>query len=259
MSSKNFVFTSAGDNTNFDDLWVSNNQNYDIYVIYYGNDESNFEKYKEKVKFIEKRKGSKFQNFYYFYKNYPEIIKEYDYFFILDDDIIFNTNDINNMFYYAKKYDLLICQPSFTIQSAISHFITLNNPHIFLSYTNFIEVNTPLFKKEALIKFIDNYDPILIGWGIDFLYIQCNGKGLKKSYAIIHKIVCCNPKSENKKNKTRELYLIDNAREREKTWNIFANKNDWISFYNPYAYSFLINDIIKDEKIELDNDNKEKN
>ena len=34
-SKKNFLFTSAGDNTNFDSLWINDNMNYDIYVIYY--------------------------------------------------------------------------------------------------------------------------------------------------------------------------------------------------------------------------------
>jgi hypothetical protein len=38
---KKMVFTSAGDNTNFDELWINCNQTYDIYVIYFGDDEAN--------------------------------------------------------------------------------------------------------------------------------------------------------------------------------------------------------------------------
>ena len=66
---ENLLFTSAGNNTEFYNKWISDNQNYDIYVIYYGDSDEKYNFYKEKVKFIEKRKGSKFQNFYYFYNN----------------------------------------------------------------------------------------------------------------------------------------------------------------------------------------------
>ena len=66
MQVNNFLFSSVGDNTNFDELYTGNIINYDIYIIYYGNNETIFNKYKSKVKFIEKRKGSKFQIFKYF-------------------------------------------------------------------------------------------------------------------------------------------------------------------------------------------------
>jgi hypothetical protein len=51
---KNIIFTSAGDNTNFHNNWVGNNKNYDIWVIYYGDNDEKYNLYKNKVKFIEK-------------------------------------------------------------------------------------------------------------------------------------------------------------------------------------------------------------
>ena len=104
---KNLVFTSAGNNTNFDKLWFYKNKiNYDIIVYYYEDDEKIFNKYKNISKLIVKNKGSKFQNFYHFYLNYIDVLNEYEYFFILDDDIIFENNyeDINRMFKLAKNY-----------------------------------------------------------------------------------------------------------------------------------------------------------
>ena len=46
LKKKNMVFISAGDNTNFDILYVNELMEYDIYVIYYGNNETIFSKYK---------------------------------------------------------------------------------------------------------------------------------------------------------------------------------------------------------------------
>lgn len=239
--SKNLIFTSAGDNTEFYKNWISLNQNYDIYVIYYGDSDELYNKYKDCVKFIEKRKGSKFQNFHYFYNKYPEIINLYEYFFILDDDIIFEPNKINKMFNYAKEYNLLICQPSFGDNSLISHEITRNKPFVKLTYTSFVEVNTPLFKKEAIDKLMTVYDPILIGWGIDMLYIQINGINLKNKYGIIHDVKCINPHpcNKHKKTKDRELHLIPGSYIREETWKEFAKKNKFESFITMTVYLYI--------------------
>jgi len=222
----NFVFSSVGNNTNFDTLWVGENMNYDIYVIYYGNDDTVFNKYKDKVTFIEKRKGSKFQNFKYFYDTYPEIIKQYDRFFILDDDIIINVAGINTMFDLSHKYNLEICGPSFLPESKISHKITVHQPGIILRYTNFVEVNVPLFSTKALHSLMNKLSSNLIGWGIDYLYIITNGLDNKNSYAIVDSVTCINP-HDNKKNNKRELSLIENCDKRQFLWEEFAKKNNY--------------------------------
>ena len=168
---KNLVFSSVGDNTNFHNSWLYKNRNYDVYVIYYGDNEEKYNMYKEKVDFIERRKGSKFQNFHYLYRNKPNLINNYERFFILDDDIIFDSisnpingsNPINEMFNISKEYDLWLCGPTFKKdgRSKISWSITINQPNNLLRFTNFVEVNTPLFNKYALDKFMKYYDPAL--------------------------------------------------------------------------------------------------
>lgn len=229
-TNKNLVFTSAGNNTNFDKLWCKKNKNYDIWVIYYKNDNEIFNKYKNSVDYIEKRKGSKFQNFHYIYNKYKNIIEQYDRFFILDDDILdddilFDTNDINEMFDISKKYNLWICGPTFKKhpESKISHNITKQNKNTLLRFTNFIEVNVPLFNKYAIQKLMKYYDSKLIGWGIDYLFIWACGKNIKNKYALIDKIGCINPIDAEKNNK-RELNNIKNVNDRQKIWQEFKNK-----------------------------------
>ena len=204
MVSRNMVFTSAGDNTEFIKWWCTDkeNQQYDIYVFYYGKSDENFKVYESHVKHIEKSEGSKFQNFYKFWTQYPDIINNYDRFFILDDDIEITSKDINEMFKLSNEYNLEICGPSFSKESHVSHPITKHIPILILSYTNYVEVNVPLFTRSALDNLMKWYDPILIGWGIDILYIWANGLDKNKSYAIIHKIQCKNPHSKEKKIKS---------------------------------------------------------
>ena len=220
---KLLVFTSAGNNTNFDELWTDKERKYDIWCVYYGDNETNYNKYKDKVDRIWKRKGSKFQNLYYIYNNFKNELLEYSRFFILDDDIIMSTQDINNMFKISKEYNLLICQPAFTPESKISHRLTLAKQGNILRYTNFVEVNTPLFSYDAFIKTMSVYDSSLIGWGIDYLYIWVNGLDHTDKYAVIDSIVCTNP-HDNIKGGVREMNLIKNFNKESVLWSKYANK-----------------------------------
>jgi len=245
----NLVFTSAGDNTNFIKWWTDLNENadYDIFVYYYGNSEENYNKYKEHVCYIEKSKGTKFQNFYKFWTKFPWIIEDYDRFFILDDDIEFTVLDINEMFRISREYNLLICQPSFTERSKVTYDITKHKNSRILTYTNFIEVNTPLFHKEAIEKLMNVFDPSLEEWGVDYLYILINGIEKQSSYAIIHKIQCTNPVENSYlgkvNSKNREIDLLHSEDYRISMWRNYMNKNnisqfsiipiEYISIYNP--------------------------
>ena len=244
LNKKNFVFSSVGDNTNFDDLWIGNNMDYDIYIIYYGNNYNTFNRYKSKVTFIQRRKGSKWQNFKYFYDNNPNIIKNYDKFFILDDDLIFNVQDINNTFKIARYYNLDICSPSYSKNGKISHFVTKHKPNRILTYTNFVENTSPLFSTNALQKFMEKYEYKLIAWGIDYLYITCNGIKKKNSYAIIHAIICENPHDNKKKSKKRELYNISKIDSERIIWLEFAKKYNIPNKFSLTNYkSITYNDI----------------
>ena len=190
-----------------------------------GKDESTYNKYAEKVDYILKRKGSKFQNFHYIYENHKDILNKYDRFFILDDDIIFNVRDINKMFFLSKKYDFSICGPTFkkTERCKISHDITETKNKNQFRYTNFVEVNVPLFNRNALDRLMYYYDPVLIGWGIDYLYIWANGKNNKESYALIDSVTCINP-DDSSKGGNRELLNITKSNERVQTYEKFAKK-----------------------------------
>ena len=67
------------------------------------------------------------------------------------------------------------------------------------------------------------YDPILIGWGIDYLYIWCLGKDVQNKYALIDYISCINP-HDNTKNGVRELQILKGCNDRSKQWNMFKQK-----------------------------------
>ena len=138
----------------------------------------------------------------------------------MDDDIIFNVNDINEMFHHQKNI-IFGYGPTFkNIKNANYSPITISNT---LLECNFIEVNVPLFGRYALDMLMKHFDPILIGWGIDFLYIWACGNDKKDKYALIDKVTCINP-HDNKKNNKRELNNIKNVHNRKEIWEKFKKK-----------------------------------
>lgn len=239
----NLVFSSVGDNSNIKCI-LGPGMNYDVYFVYYGERElqgSELPFASTYVKGIYHRKGSKFQNFKHFYDTYPDIIGKYQRFFILDDDIIADIASINQMFDTCIRYKLKICSPAFGPGSKISHPITVYRPGVILAYTNFVEVTYVMLTAEALARFMPYLDESLIGWGIDYLYIWCNGLEDQHSYAIVHSVQCINPST--RPNGKRELELIRNCRNRRQIWERYARKIGCPASFKHVEYrSDLLND-----------------
>ena len=217
------MFTSAGDRSEFDSQWTGPGQEFDLFVVFYGDDDERYERYREKARWITRRKGSKYQNFHHFYHAHPDIVGRYRRFFILDDDLAFDggVEAINRMFAVAKRYRLAICGPSFSADGKVSHDINAHRPGISRAYTNFVEVNAQLFSRSALDRLMKWLTPDLIGWGIDFLAIWANGLEERRSYAVVHEVSCWNPHDHDKDHR-RELDLIPEVERRQAIWENHA-------------------------------------
>ena len=244
---KYLLFSSVGDNTTFFKYWLSDNKNYDVAIVYYGDNNENYNKYCEIVDYIECHKGSKFQNFYYYYNKHKDyLLNTYDYFFIVDDDIIIDTENINKLFDLSNKYQFWISQPSFREESKISHTITIQQKSNLFRYTNFVEVNTPIISNIVLNKLMNAYDPKLIGWGIDYLFIQILGLNNKDKYAVIDNISCINPLDHKKplfnkrqNNYKRELNLLSEAGNRALIWDKIAEKMKLKKYYKKLTHKII--------------------
>jgi hypothetical protein len=228
------LFTSAGDNfdllnNNYNNWNSHQNNNFDIYSVFYGNNKILKNLFKEKSNYFLSRNGSKFQNLVYAYKLNKEIFKKYKFIFVIDNDIEINTLEINFMFNLAKLYNFDIIQPSLTNSNScrIDHWLMEHNPFLFASKVSFIEVNMPLFKTDLLCSFleylIDLNKPILAGFGMDHLYLNFSNNiykpDIKKVYSIIHGINVINPKNE-----IREIDLYEPLHKRIQHFETLKNE-----------------------------------
>jgi hypothetical protein len=224
-TSRFLVFTSAGDNSNLK-LWFQGERNFDVWINYYGDD---VDKYKDTSNYYTQRKGGKFPNLHYIYQHYKDLLDQYEAILVMDDDIIINATAISQLFRVRDDLDLSILQPSFDAKGKVSHPITLYNPSYYLRLTNFVEVTCPLFNKAILDEFMDVYDPVLVGWGIDWWFLNLLQPDIKGKVAIVDAISCINPLDDSKGG-IREIDQLQKLNERILNWTKIKQDHGLIEF-----------------------------
>lgn len=169
-------------------------------------------------------KGGKFPNLQKIYFDNRNILDQYDAVWVADDDIIIDTQSINELFVTLTEKSLTLLQPSFRATGKVSFPITRQRLLTSLRYTNFVEMTCPVFKTEFLKKFLEVFDPALVGWGTDWWFLNLIAP--EDKVAITDQISCINPYDRFKKNGVREIVKLQSDEERLNTWRrIKAERN----------------------------------
>lgn len=186
----NLILSSVGDNS-CHRSWLGGN--YDIILIYYGNNEQVYAEYCKGVKQCIRKKGQKFPLLAKFIDENLELIKSYEYVWLPDDDIEISHLKIDKMFDMANKYSLYLCQPAVRgADNEVSHYITRPQPST-IRFTNFVEVMAPLFSLSSLLKVYSDFYYSESGWGLDLTWSHILGNPVDK-IAIIDAIVMVHTK-----------------------------------------------------------------
>ncbi len=159
---KNLIISTVGDES-LHNQWISNpNSNFDTVLIYYG-DKKPFSSEPNRYN----RKGAKFPLVLDIIEENPHLLN-YEYIWLPDDDISIYPEEISMLFYFAKKYDLWICQPSLMGWYGVSPTLHQQNSHI--RFTNYVEVMCPCFSSSILKKCKSTFKENNSCWGIDSLW-----------------------------------------------------------------------------------------
>jgi hypothetical protein len=164
---KYLIISTVGDKSLHHE-WIKDNPNFDLVLIYYGNNPNIAQEYINQTPHVYSAKGEKYHLIKSFIQDDIEFISKYDYIWLPDDDVDISSENINRLFNMAKEYNLSISQPS--MEGYISHEITKPIPNSLLRYTNFVEVLAPLFNKETLLKVYNTFDLNYSSWGYDYLW-----------------------------------------------------------------------------------------
>ena len=167
--------------------------------------------------FYNERKGSKFQNLKFAYDTWPDSFARYGAVMVMDDDVLIDSRGINRLFRIRSGHDLWVLQPAFDPRGKVSWDITRVDPRCRLRFTNFVEMTCPLFRQDKLAQFMAIYDPILVGFGVDWWFLHSMGAGLERRVAVVDEVVCLNP-HDRTKGRIREIDRLQSTADRRKVW-----------------------------------------
>jgi hypothetical protein len=173
MARRNLVVVRAGDNS-LHPRWLEGNgeRNWDCVVSYFG-DEPNLFRVDDVIR-IDGR-GPKWQGLHDVFIKSPDLLQDYEYILLPDDDLLMRKDDINRLFEICGTHKFEVCHPTLTWDSYYSHFITLRNTGTLLRYTNFVELMAPCLSKRVLNETVGYFGNTVSGWGLERAWAKLAG------------------------------------------------------------------------------------
>ena len=99
-------------------------------------------------------------------------IDAYEYFWLPDDDIAADADQVNAIFALCRDHGLAVAQPALTRDSHYSHFIFSQCPGFRLRYTNYVEIMVPCLGRELLRRALPLFEDTMSGFGLDYVWCR---------------------------------------------------------------------------------------
>ncbi|WP_196501939.1 DUF707 domain-containing protein [Aestuariivirga litoralis] len=181
---RNLVVVRAGESS-LHRAWLkgAETRNWDLVVSWYAS--SSYKRTADER--LHRVQGGKLDGLYKTFAALPDLLRNYDFIWLPDDDIDTNTPAINRLFETMRTHNLSIGQPALSWNSYFSHIITLRSPLAKLRFTNFVEVMAPCFAVDALRQTLPDFRESMSGWGVDRVWFTMLGSR-RNSMAVIDQV-----------------------------------------------------------------------
>lgn len=208
-----FIFSSVGsyhiDNESRHKIfksWNIENVNSACVVFNFLND-FNYCSYFDNVLY---RSGFKFPNLFFYITEFPEILDEYKYIGVIDDDLfIHDKKCIKLLSHYMNQYRLSIISPTNSCleSGSLYHIMRYYPNQNKILITNFCEMGFMLIESSFFAKILESYKQLskqILDYGFD--YFICNlANQENKKIGIVKNLLFTNPQ-RNRKNVADHLY-----------------------------------------------------
>ena len=179
----NLVLGVVGD-TSLHKEWLSGDtHDYDLFLVYYGD---LGDRYRRDAMYYDFAKGTKFLIVDQIFNKHRDLFDRYDAVLIPDDDICMTARDINRFFDIFHRYKLQVAQPAIIGWQSLP--ITAPSFGTILRYVRCVEIMTPCFSREALVRCQPSFTENKTNWGIDWLWWKMLGEPRDK-VAVVDDVV----------------------------------------------------------------------
>ena len=179
MARKHLLFTAAGDHS-LHRMWVQQpDRSYDLWLIYYGDDDARATQYAEESDRFWRMKGQKLHLIEQMRDAGEFSYDGYEYVWFPDDDVAMTPADIERFFEVMAEEQLDLAQPA--LLGYANHAITRVQRPFSVRWTNFVEVMAPAFSAQGLALCAPSFKENVSSYGLDHLWwhvLGCPDRGL---------------------------------------------------------------------------------
>lgn len=211
---KNAVFVPVGKDSLHRQL-LKGDADFDLHLLIY---DGSYNKFCNDSDFVACDAGYKMDMIYRYLHRHPELFEKYEYFFLLDDDIVISTEDVNRLFSMMRKYQLKIAQPSL-VMSYYTYKHTAFHPFYILRYTNFVEMMMPCFSRDALKAVLPTFEQKIRWCGIEMHWPVLVGSN-HKDMAIVDAVSAKHTRPVQSWNSLSQLQQENYLKKHNLSWSI---------------------------------------
>lgn len=129
--------------------------------------------------------GTKFCSFARLINDYPYLLDKYDFWMLMDNDILTTNEDIEKLFTIMCDDGIDLGQPSLTADSYCAWPIFKQKSGGRLRYVNAVEIMSFIFSKRAIAHGIHLFQQSISGYGIDLAFGDIVRQQLRTKPAVI--------------------------------------------------------------------------
>lgn len=211
---KNAVFIPVGKDSLHRQL-LKGDADFDLHLLIY---DGSYNKFCNDSDFVACDAGYKMDMTYRYLHRHPELFEKYEYFFLLDDDIVISTEDVNRLFSMMREYQLKIAQPSL-VMSYYTYKHTAFHPFYILRYTNFVEMMMPCFSRDALKAVLPTFEQKIRWCGIEMHWPVLVGSN-HKDMAIVDAVSAKHTRPVQSWNSLSQLQQENYLKKHNLSWSI---------------------------------------
>lgn len=211
---KNAVFVPVGKDSLHRQL-LKGDADFDLHLLIY---DGSYNKFCNDSDFVACDAGYKMDMIYRYLHRHPELFEKYEYFFLLDDDIMISTEDVNRLFSMMREYQLKIAQPSL-VMSYYTYKHTAFHPFYILRYTNFVEMMMPCFSRDALKAVLPTFEQKIRWCGIEMHWPVLVGSN-HKDMAIVDAVSAKHTRPVQSWNSLSQLQQENYLKKHNLSWSI---------------------------------------
>lgn len=211
---KNAVFVPVGKESLHRQL-LKGDADFDLHLLIY---DGSYNKFCNDSDFVACDAGYKMDMTYRYLHRHPELFEKYEYFFLLDDDIVISTEDVNRLFSMMREYQLKIAQPSL-VMSYYTYKHTAFHPFYILRYTNFVEMMMPCFSRDALKAVLPTFEQKIRWCGIEMHWPVLVGSN-HKDMAIVDAVSAKHTRPVQSWNSLSQLQQENYLKKHNLSWSI---------------------------------------